>query len=196
MDTSGLSRRSVLLALAVIGAGRAVGQVTPTRLAVWVNGTPLAPAAVAALESAYRTRIVPKRYWYDRRSGLWGPQGGPATGQIAPGLELGGPLDPRASVGDLVGVTGIFINGREIHPVERDRLRQLLGSTQRGRYWLRADGTVGFEGGPPRFNLFAVARRRQGRSYTRRGQFGGTGSDGSCSYFMHPNGSSVMSGDC
>jgi hypothetical protein len=32
--------------------------------------------------------------------------------------------------------------------------------------------------------------------YLRRGPFGSTGSDGNCSYYMHPNGSSVMTGNC
>ena len=35
---------------------------------------------------------------------------------IAAGLPLGGALDPRASVGRYAGITGVFVNGREIHP--------------------------------------------------------------------------------
>ena len=48
------------------------------------------------------------------------------------------------------------------------------------------------EGGPPLFNLVTAAQAQNGgNSYTRRGLFGSTGSDGQCSYYMHPNGSSV-----
>jgi hypothetical protein len=56
--------------------------------------------------------IPPGRYWYDSKSGLWGMEGGPTVGQIFPELELGGPLQPNASGGG----TGVFINGRELHP--------------------------------------------------------------------------------
>ena len=56
-------------------------------------------------------------------------------------------------------------------------------------------GIGGFEGGPASFNL-AAAVQQAGGSYTRRGPFGSMGSDGQCSYFMTPGGSSVMSGNC
>jgi hypothetical protein len=47
------------------------------------------------------------------------------------------------------------------------------------------------------FNIAAAAAAAgaQGGMYggqTQRTLFGGTGSDGNCSYYMHPNGSSVM----
>ncbi len=54
-------------------------------------------------------------------------------------------------------------------------------------------GIGGYEGGPAIFNLAAAGA--QGGMYggtTRRTPFGGLGGDGNCSYFMHPNGSSVM----
>jgi hypothetical protein len=58
-------------------------------------------------------------------------------------------------------------------------------------------GVGGYEGGPALFNVAAAAAAAgaQGGMYggqTQRTMFGGTGSDGNCSYYMHPGGSSVM----
>jgi hypothetical protein len=162
---------------------------------VIVNGAPLDARHAAALEQAYRTRLVPGRYWYDAASGLWGLEGGPSVGLIAPGLPFGR-MDPRASVGRFAGITGVFINGREIHPDELQYLRALYGQVVRARYWLNARGMAGYEGGPPQFNVVAAAQQARGNSSVRRGLFGSSGSDGQCSYYMHPNGSSVMTGRC
>jgi hypothetical protein len=162
--------------------------------AVIVNGAPLEARHAAALERAYRTRLVPGRYWYDAASGLWGLEGGPSVGLIAPGLPFGR-MDPRASVGRFAGITGVFINGREIHPDELQYLRALYGQVVRARYWLNARGIAGYEGGPPQFNV-AAAQQARSSSSVRRGLFGSSGSDGQCSYYMHPNGSSVMTGRC
>src|SRR5215207_418865 len=65
---------------------------------VIVKGAALEARHAAALQSAYRTRLVPGRYWYDAASGLWGLEGGPSVGLIAPGLPFGR-IDARASVG-------------------------------------------------------------------------------------------------
>jgi hypothetical protein len=162
---------------------------------VIVNGAALDARHAAALESAYRTRLVPGRYWYDAMSGLWGLEGGPSVGLIAAGLPLGR-LDARASVGRWAGITGVFVNGREIHPDELRYLQSLYGAVNRARYWLDARGIAGYEGGPPQFNLVAAGQQARGNGTTRRGLFGSTGSDGQCSYYMHPNGSSVMTGRC
>ncbi len=133
-------------------------------------------------------------YWYDPISGLWGMHGGPTMGQMPPGMELGGPLQADASGG---AGTQIFINGRELHLTEVLYLQQLAGYTMPGRYWMNALGVGGFEGGPAFFNLAALAQQQAGgSSYTRRGLFGSMGSDGNCSYYMTPGGSSVMTGRC
>lgn len=131
------------------------------------------------------------RYWYDPTSGLWGMEGGPTMGQILPDLLLGGALRADASGGG----TGVFINGREIHPLEAAYLRGLYGYVVPGRYWLNWQGIGGFEGGPALFNLMAAAASAGGggySGYTRRTPFGGIGGDGNCSYYLHPSGSSVM----
>lgn len=81
-------------------------------------------------------------------------QGGPTVGQVWPGLDLGGPLQADASGGG----TQVFINGRELHPVEVDYLRGLFGYVLAGRYWLNAMGIGGYEGG----HLFSIYTRRPG----------------------------------
>jgi len=183
-----------LLALLLIaGAGWTVAHANTG--AVIVNGMALESRHAAALQQAYRTRLVPGRYWYDAASGLWGLEGGPSVGLIAPGLPFGR-MDPRASVGRWAGVTGVFVNGREIHPDELQYLRSLYGPVARTRYWLNASGIAGYENGPGQFNVWAAARQARGNAYSRRGLFGSSGSDGQCSYYMHPNGSSVMTGRC
>ena len=166
---------------------------------VIVNGKALTAADLAVLRQRHRlpesVAIAPGRYWYDRVSGLWGMEGGPTQGQLLAGLELGGPLQADASGGG----TGVFINGRELHPEEVAYLQRLFGYVVPGRYWLNHLGVGGQEGGPPLFNLVAAAQQANqvgGYSYTRRTPFGSIGSDGSCSYYMGPDGSSVMTGSC
>ncbi|HEV7915142.1 MAG TPA: hypothetical protein VGP22_15360, partial [Albitalea sp.] len=165
---------------------------------ITVNGVSLDERTIATLESAYRTRLVPGRYWYDRRSGLWGLELGPSQGQIAPGLGLGGPLHPRASLGARAGITGVYINGREVHPQELVYLQRLYGTVRPARYWLDARGIGGYEGGPAQFDLRAQAISQQRQpGYVRRGPGGNTGSDGQCSYYNDPSsGASVMTGNC
>jgi hypothetical protein len=111
---------------------------------------------------------------------------------MPPELELGGELAADASTGG----TGIFFNGRELHLTEAAYLQQLFGYVIPGRYWLSPMGVGGFEGGPALFNLVAAAQQQGGGGYTRRGPFGSMGSDGECSYYMTPGGSSVMTGNC
>ena len=61
-------------------------------------------------------------------------------------------------------------------------LQRLFGYAPPGRYWVNARGIGGLEGGPALFNLVAAAQVQSGgNSYTRRGSFGSTGSDGACS---------------
>lgn len=161
---------------------------------VFVNGVRLADDTLAALEEAYRTSIPAGRYWYDARSGLWGRQGGPAAGQIQPGLELGGPLQEEASDGN----TQVFVNGRRLPVFELWMLQQLVGPVLPGRYWLDARGNAGFEGGPPLVNLAAAQRRARAASggWNRNTPGGNWGGDGECSYYSHPDGPSVMIGAC
>jgi hypothetical protein len=183
--------RAAVLSAALLFALPSVAQ-----QGVVVNGVALDPSTLGQLQRVYGA-ITPGRYWYDPISGLWGRERGPTAGQIAPGLRLGGPLRRDASGGG----TGVFVNGRELHPTDVVRLRQLYGSVNPGRYWLNAQGIGGYEGGPAQFNLPAAAaqalqRSGGGRGYNRSTPGGYLMSDGNCFAYMHPGGSSVMSGNC
>ena len=159
------------------------------RTGVFVNAVELDPEIVHRLEQAYSTAVLPGRYWYDPYAGLWGLEGGPGIGQLAPGMAMGGALRADASGGG----TGVFVNGREIHPQELAWLRQQFGQVQRGRYWLSANGVAGFEGGPPQFDL---SPGNGASGYNRTGPGGGLMSDGECHGYLHPDGPSVLGGNC
>ena len=182
------ARAAILFVAALL-----VGGAVHAQQGVVVNGVALDPQTLGQLQRAYGA-ITPGRYWYDPVSGLWGRDRGPTAGQIAPGLRLGGPLRRDASGGG----TGVFVNGRELPPADVAQLRQLYGTVNPGRYWLNAQGIGGYEGGPAQFNLPAAAAQRGsgGQGYNRTTPGGHLMSDGNCFGYMHPNGSSVMSGNC
>ncbi len=159
---------------------------------ILVNGQELSSRDGAALMQWYGP-IPAGRYWYDPVSGLWGPEGGPSTGQIVPNLPLGGPLRADASNSR----TGVFVNGREIHYQELAYLQQLYGYVNPGRYWLNANMIGGHEGAPATFDLRAAGAGGGGGSgYNRNTVGGGLMSDGNCSGYLHPSGASVMTGNC
>jgi hypothetical protein len=122
---------------------------------VMINGVRLSDEQVDALERRYRAHVQDAEYWYDRLSGAWGLQGGPTLGFIQAGLDLGGSLRADACNGD----TGVFINGRELHRLDVVGLQQ-LGPVWPGRYWVDAQGNVGFEGGMMIGNLWVLAQHR------------------------------------
>ena len=153
---------------------------------VVVNRARLSDDQVAALESRFHVRILDGAYWYDRRSGAWGTEGGPTIGFIPAGLSLGGPLRADASGGR----TGVFINGREIHPIDAAVLQQLLGQLIPGRYWVNSLGLCGHEGNPLAIlnlaTLVQAERARSAETTHGRNDFTGIGSggDGRTSYVM------------
>ena len=160
--------------------------------AVLINGKALDQNEIFQLQQTVGAQIIPGNYWYDQMSGLWGYIGGPYSGQILPGLNLGGPLAPDASGGG----TNVFINGREIHPAELLQLQRSYGVVNPGRYWLNAQGIGGYEGGPAQFNLMPQGAASQNGAggepgYNVQTAGGSIGSDGNCSYFLSPDGSSV-----
>lgn len=143
--------------------------VTETRQ-VSFNGEALDGRGLAVLErieAHYGGQLPDGDYWYDRRSGAAGSWGGPTAGFIGPNLPLGGLLPANASGRG----TGVFINGREIHAAEYQWLTQVTGRRPLpGRYWLEANGDVGFEGGPRLGNLAAAASASDssgGRSWSK-----------------------------
>ncbi|WP_019614235.1 hypothetical protein [Psychromonas ossibalaenae] len=125
--------------------------------AVYINRKKLSPDKRNALESAYQTRIQSGRYWYDNICGAWGVEGGPTTGFILAGLDLPGPMPADISQGG----TGIFINGREIHPMDQRGLQQLFGVTYKGYYWLDAQGNLGPIGGYAIVNIVNAIQAAQ-----------------------------------
>jgi hypothetical protein len=96
-------------------------------------------------------------YWYDGMSGVAGKWGGPAAILLLPGLPLGGVLPANASGGGSGQVTGIFVNGRELHPDDVRALLAIYGQAWPGRWWVNAQGDFGLEGGPPVGNLRRAA---------------------------------------
>lgn len=170
----------------------------PANAEITVNGIALDEPTRAALTGAYGA-IPDGGYWYDPASGLWGVAGGPSVGRILPGLALGGPLAANASGGGDGALTGVFINGREIHPQELMLLTQLFGYVNPGRYWLGPMLIGGVEGGPPAFDLRAAAASAAGAGgsgYNKSTLFGDLMSDGQCAGYLHPSGASVMTGNC
>ncbi|XP_047324441.1 uncharacterized protein LOC124927971 [Impatiens glandulifera] len=87
--------------------------------------------------------IKPGNYWYDFSAGFWGVMGGPCLGIIPPFIEeLNYPMDGNCAGGE----TGVFVNGRELHPKDFDRLcsRGLPKDTNRS-YDIEFSGKV-FDG--------------------------------------------------
>lgn len=130
-----------------------------TARAVFINRVQVPADTLTLYEQYFQVRVPDGRYWYDRISGGWGVEGGPTLGFTVANLQLGGPLPPDISRGG----TGVFVNGRELHPADVIALQQLLGPIVPGRYWLDAEGYAGQEGGPPITNLRQVAAQLQQR---------------------------------
>lgn len=141
---------------------RSGGPASPSRSVV-INGQRLSDETIATLERAFRIRIMDGQFWYDKMNGSWGVQGGPASGFIMAGLDLGGPLRADASSGN----TGVFINGRQLHQIDVVRLSQ-LGPVYQGRYWMDAWGNMGIEGMPALLNIWAVIQSLGGGGGGRR----------------------------
>jgi hypothetical protein len=137
---------------------------------VIVNGVTLEAKVRQSLERGYGVPIKPGRYWYDSVSGVWGVEGGPAAGQIHPGLRLGGELQRDASKGR----SGVIVNGRELHALDVAALQRCL-TVIPGRYWVLANGVGGAEGGPAQFNLALLCggQARGAGESTRCENYGG-----------------------
>ena len=151
---------------------------------VVINRTKLTDKQVGALEQKFQVRILDGVYWYDKACGAWGMESGPTVGIIPAGLDVGGAL--RADASGATN-TGVFINGRELHPQDVASLQQIT-TVIPGRYWVNALGFCGYEGNPmPILNLAALAQAaRANGSYHSRSDITGIGSggDGKTSYVM------------
>ncbi len=198
---------ALFLGLTLVFAARASGQTKAAKVAasggvaaaastgaVRINHVPLDTRTLAALETQLGGAVASGDYWYDAFSGLYGVMGGPGLGFTVPGLELGGDLPANASGGG----TSVWVNGRELHPMDVAALMAVVGTVFPGRYWLRYDGFYGAEGGPAMGNLMALAQQQgQGGApgYNRTSVGGHIGSDGQTSFYMDPGtGCSVIPG--
>jgi len=128
-----------------------------------VNGSALSDSDIEHMIGLYG-QIYVGRYWYDKTSGLYGYEGKGPAGQLHAGLVIGGQLAASASGGGNGALTGVFINGREIHPDEYAFLRQLFGQVLPGHFWMNAKGVGGYEGGAAFFNVAQAMRRAGGHS--------------------------------
>jgi hypothetical protein len=131
------------------------GRTASAGMLVYVNGRSVDPSRLPG-------KVNPGRYWYDQATGAFGVEGGPTLGFVSAGLDLPGPLLADASGGGRGMLTGVFINGRELHPQDVAGLVASLGGVLPGRYWVDAQGNFGNEGGPWLGNLWAMARQRGG----------------------------------
>jgi hypothetical protein len=161
---------------------------------VVINDRRLTDLELSRVEQQYGLRIPDANYWYDRTLGAWGAKGGPTMGFIAPGLELGGALQPTASNGN----TEVFVNGRELPMLDLAALQQITGPVPPGRYFITAQGLAGYEGGPPQWDLAGLVARSGGGgggSNTWQGRMSSGFSDGTTGAVFLPNGGIVSTGN-
>jgi hypothetical protein len=148
---------------------------------------------LASIEQLYGQPVPAGDYWYDARSGAAGKWGGPTLGFLAAGLALGGPLPANASGGGNGKVTGVFINGRELHPTDVQVLILIYGKALQGRWWVDGQGNAGAEGGPAQVNLIALAQQLNPKAastyYRRDGKGGNAFGSGKCRSGSIPKGS-------
>jgi len=169
---------STLLAAALLAAPVATAAAPDPSAAargISFNGRPASTrdlAALARYERAWGVQIPAGRYWYDDVSGAAGQWGGPTRGFLAPGLGLGGvPVPADASGGGRGTLTGVFINGRELHPLDVQGLTMMLGQPPwPGSWWVDGQGWFGLPGQPPMGNLMAIVAQRNAARGGRGGQ--------------------------
>jgi hypothetical protein len=153
----------------------------PAARALRFNGVPARAqdlAVIARFEAAWGQAVPDGAYWYDNLSGAAGQWGGPARGFLGAGLDLGGvPVPADASGGGDGRLTGVFINGRELHPLDVSGLTSLLGSPPwPGKWWVDAQGNFGMPGQPPAGNLVVLMSQRKGAGGSYYRSDVGTGS--------------------
>src|SRR5262245_26075110 len=161
---------SGLLLLAESSSVLSAAQSGRTQRLITFHGGPLDERGwrvLNQLEALARTRLPDGAYWYDPLSGASGRWGGPAAILLVPGLPLGGRLPANASGGGSGRVTGIFVNGRELHPEDVRALIALYGQAWPGRWWVNGRGDFGPEGGMAIGNLRVAASRSGGSSWSR-----------------------------
>jgi len=165
---------------------------TSARLVV-VNGVTLDAAALALLDGAARTQVPDGDYWYDARCGACGARGGP-TATFMPAVLAFAPMRADASGGGNGALTGVFVNGRELHAADVNALAR-IGQILPGRYWLDAYGFWGYEGLEVPIGNLAAGGASSGSGYNRTTPGGHLMSDGQTSAWFDPKtGASVITG--
>lgn len=155
-------------------------QHVPVRNVV-VNSRKLSDMEVTDLQNTLRFPIVDGEYWYDSKCGAWGRMGSQCLGFIPPNLNIGGRLLPQASGGG----TGVFINSRELHPLDVAAFSRVGIQCIPGRWSIDAAGNCGPEHGPVMFNVLHFIQANQMNQGTFRS------SDGSVSGGVWSGGGSV-----
>lgn len=140
-----------------MNSSQAVNEAQAKQRQVYINRVQLDIVALREMESQYDLPIADGRYWYDVNTGAWGVEGGPTAGLIYPGMLLPTPMPSDISGGG----TGIFINGREIHPLDQQALYQLFGVTYQGNFWMDSQGYIGQVGGPAIANILQASQAAQ-----------------------------------
>jgi hypothetical protein len=148
----------------------------PDARRITFNGQPATPRdlqILARFEAAWGVQVPSGDYWYDDASGAGGLWGGPTRGFLGAGLGLGGTQVPAGASGGGTGrLTGVFINGRELHPLDVQGLTMLFGQPPTpGQWWVDGFGNFGPLGCGAVGNLHQLVdqrrRARQGGSYYR-----------------------------
>ncbi|KAL8116185.1 hypothetical protein AgCh_022615 [Apium graveolens] len=115
-----------------------VNQVPPEL--VILNGKPLSREELVRLLGCPNPprKLRPRKYWYDKQSGLWGLEGEKPSQIITPQLDVGDPIMQNASNGN----TKILVNNREITKPEL-WVMQWAGIQCEGQphFWCSADGS-------------------------------------------------------
>ncbi|HUS29081.1 MAG TPA: hypothetical protein VMZ53_11240 [Kofleriaceae bacterium] len=160
---------------------------------ITINGMPASARdlqTIEALERQWGIRAQDGDYWYDNTTGATGLWGGPMVSLLPAGLALGGPMPAHASGGGNGALTGVFVNGRELHPYDVTRLQQLVGQVYQGRWWVDAQGNFGQEGGAMLGNLYALQQKRSGGakdSYWKKDDNGSVFVGGGCVRLSNKN---------
>ncbi|KAM1788230.1 hypothetical protein ACFX11_038550 [Malus domestica] len=113
--------------------------VEKTRPTVFINGQPI-PDHVVRKAEKLAGPIRPGDYWYDFRAGFWGVMGQACLGIIPPFIEeFNYPIPTNCAAGN----TGVYVNGRELHPRDLDLLaRRGLPTTREKFYIVEMSGRV------------------------------------------------------
>lgn len=137
-------------------------EVSASENAVVVNDVLLDDRWLEAFQEEGIQSLAPGRYWFDEKSGLWGREGEPPSGQstlesynrfgrtseerilgfIKKKEPFPGTLKPDASR----GTTRVFVNGRELPEAELMEMRNYLPTLAAGRFNLDREGYFWPEG--------------------------------------------------